>query len=142
VPSASHSVTINRPASEVFAFVADGENAPRWRSGVLDIQRVSGQGVRAVYPAGRPWSRRAPRRRRLPGHGLPAGHAAGVRDHRGTGAPHWRVPPARGRRRHDADAVAAGRPCGREGAVHVRLVQKTMDAEVAAIDNVKRLLEP
>jgi uncharacterized membrane protein len=40
VPSASHSVTINRPASEVFAFVADGENAPRWRSGVLDIQRV------------------------------------------------------------------------------------------------------
>ena len=59
MPSASHSVTINRSASEVFAFVADGENAPRWRSGVLDIQRVSGHGVGAVYrqgvrgPAGR-----------------------------------------------------------------------------------------
>jgi hypothetical protein len=59
VPSASHSVTINRSASEVFAFVADGEDAPRWRSGVLDIQRVSGHGVGAVYrqgvrgPAGR-----------------------------------------------------------------------------------------
>jgi Polyketide cyclase / dehydrase and lipid transport len=48
MPSASHSVVINRPASEVFAFVADGENAPRWRTGVLDIQRESGQGVGAV----------------------------------------------------------------------------------------------
>jgi hypothetical protein len=50
VPSASHSVTINRSVSEVFA--ADGENAPRWGSGVLDIQRVSGRGVGAVYRQG------------------------------------------------------------------------------------------
>jgi hypothetical protein len=49
VPSASQSVTINRPASDVFAFVADGENEPKWRPGVLDIQHVSGQGVGAVY---------------------------------------------------------------------------------------------
>jgi Polyketide cyclase / dehydrase and lipid transport len=52
VPSASHSVRISRPASEVFAFVAEGENAPRWRTGVLDIQQVSGQGVGAVYRQG------------------------------------------------------------------------------------------
>jgi uncharacterized membrane protein len=52
VPAASHSVTVNRPASEVFAFVADGENEPSWRPGVLDIRRVSGEGVGAVYRQG------------------------------------------------------------------------------------------
>jgi uncharacterized protein YndB with AHSA1/START domain len=36
----------------VFAFVADGENAGKWRSGVLDAQRVSGTGVGAVYRQG------------------------------------------------------------------------------------------
>lgn len=52
MPSARHQVAINRPASEVFAFVAEGENAPRWRSGVQHIQRVSGRGAGAVYRQG------------------------------------------------------------------------------------------
>lgn len=29
---------------EVFALVTDGMNAPKWRSGVLDIERVTGSG--------------------------------------------------------------------------------------------------
>jgi hypothetical protein len=49
MPSARHSVTINRSAAEVFAFLADGKNDRRWRRGVLDLQRVSGQGVGTVY---------------------------------------------------------------------------------------------
>ena len=52
MPSAQHSVTIKRPASEVFAFVADGSNAKQWRPGVLDVEHVSGDGVGAIYKQG------------------------------------------------------------------------------------------
>jgi uncharacterized protein YndB with AHSA1/START domain len=52
MPAAKNSVIIRRPVSEVFAFVTDGENASKWRSGVLDAQRVSGSGVGAVYRQG------------------------------------------------------------------------------------------
>jgi uncharacterized protein YndB with AHSA1/START domain len=53
-------VTVNRPAEDVFRFLADGTNNPKWRSGVLEISKVSGEGVGAVYkqvlrgPGGRP----------------------------------------------------------------------------------------
>lgn len=52
MPSATNSVTISRPLDEVFAFVADGTTAPRWRPGVLDISLVSGDGPGAVYRQG------------------------------------------------------------------------------------------
>ena len=52
MPSATHSVTIARPIGEVFEFVADGERAPTWRTGVLDIRLVSGVGVGARYRQG------------------------------------------------------------------------------------------
>lgn len=35
------SVTIDRPAEEVFAFVSDHTNAPRWQSGLLEVRRVT-----------------------------------------------------------------------------------------------------
>jgi uncharacterized membrane protein len=52
MPSAQHSVSIRRPVSEVFAFVADGENAMRWRPGVLDVSHQSGEGLGAIYRQG------------------------------------------------------------------------------------------
>jgi len=52
MPSAQHSVTVSRPVGEVFAFVADGENARRWRPGVLDVVRQSGEGLGAIYRQG------------------------------------------------------------------------------------------
>lgn len=52
MPSAEHSVTVNRPVGEVFAFVAEGENAMRWRPGVLDVARQSGEGLGAIYRQG------------------------------------------------------------------------------------------
>jgi uncharacterized membrane protein len=52
VPSAQHSVLVQRPVGEVFTFVADGENAMRWRPGVLDVQRQSGEGLGAIYRQG------------------------------------------------------------------------------------------
>ncbi|HEX9039030.1 MAG TPA: SRPBCC family protein [Ktedonobacterales bacterium] len=59
---AENSVTIARPASEVYAFLLDGENNPRWRPAVLSITREPGSpdGVGAIYrqqlkgPGGRP----------------------------------------------------------------------------------------
>jgi uncharacterized protein YndB with AHSA1/START domain len=50
--SAEREVTIARPVAEVFAFVADGLNAPRWRPGVMDISLASGTGLGAVYKQG------------------------------------------------------------------------------------------
>ncbi|MCZ7570174.1 MAG: SRPBCC family protein [Ardenticatenaceae bacterium] len=35
------SVTVNRPVEEVFAFVADQTNAPRWQSGLLEVRRMT-----------------------------------------------------------------------------------------------------
>ena len=52
MPSASNSVTINRPIDEVFAFVADGLNGPKWRRGIVDIAHASGQGVGTTYRQG------------------------------------------------------------------------------------------
>jgi uncharacterized protein YndB with AHSA1/START domain len=52
MPSAQHSVVIRRRVGEVFAFVADGENAMRWRPGVLDVSRQSGEGLGAIYRQG------------------------------------------------------------------------------------------
>src|ERR671930_463884 len=47
--SAERTITINRPVDEVFTFVADGRNARQWRSGVLDVDLVSGSGLGARY---------------------------------------------------------------------------------------------
>jgi uncharacterized protein YndB with AHSA1/START domain len=52
MPSAQRTITIRRPVSEVFAFVADGLNGPKWRPGILDIAHASGEGVGAVYTQG------------------------------------------------------------------------------------------
>jgi uncharacterized protein YndB with AHSA1/START domain len=52
VPAAQRTIEIGRPPADVFAFVADGTTAPKWRSGVLDVAKVSGDGVGAVYRQG------------------------------------------------------------------------------------------
>lgn len=41
MPHAEHTVTIERPAREVFAFLADGTNNPAWRTGIVEIRRTS-----------------------------------------------------------------------------------------------------
>ncbi len=49
MPHAEHSVTIDRPAADVFNYLADGEKCTEWRSGVIEIKRVSGEGAGAQY---------------------------------------------------------------------------------------------
>ncbi|HEX3316411.1 MAG TPA: SRPBCC family protein [Solirubrobacteraceae bacterium] len=52
MPEASRSTVIARPQDEVFAFLADGENDRRWRRGVVDVGRRSGEGRGAIYEQG------------------------------------------------------------------------------------------
>jgi hypothetical protein len=40
MPEARHEVTIRKPASEVFGFIADGLNGPKWRSVDSDAQTI------------------------------------------------------------------------------------------------------
>lgn len=50
MPHAENTVTVDRPIGDVFAFLADGTNNPRWRAGVLSIERTSaGDGAGAAY---------------------------------------------------------------------------------------------
>ncbi len=51
---AESSIIIDRPAGEVYDFLLDGTNNPRWRKGVLDIGKVPGTpaGVGAAFKQG------------------------------------------------------------------------------------------
>jgi len=49
MPSASRTILINRPITELFAFFADAENDPSWRSGVKEIQRQGELGAGTRY---------------------------------------------------------------------------------------------
>jgi uncharacterized protein YndB with AHSA1/START domain len=50
MPAAEHTVTVERPIEDVFAFLVDGTNNPRWRSGVRHIERTSAEdGPGATY---------------------------------------------------------------------------------------------
>jgi hypothetical protein len=46
---ASQVTTVDRPIAEVFAFLADGLNDPKWRPDVTSISHVSGSGVGTIY---------------------------------------------------------------------------------------------
>jgi uncharacterized membrane protein len=141
MPSAKHEVTITRPVAEVFAFVADGLNAPRWRPGVVDVASVSGAGLGAVYKQGV----KGPGGRRIDAD--------------------YRITAYEPNRRLAFEAIAGPvRPTGQfdfddaDGATRLRFalqadlsgikkllmggaVQKTMDAEVAATERLKQVLE-
>ena len=50
MPHAENTVTIDRPIEDVFAYLADGTNNPHWRSGVVSIERASGDdGLGTTY---------------------------------------------------------------------------------------------
>ena len=142
MPSASRTITINRPIADVFAFVAEGENGPKWRSAHIDIRHESGQSVGAIY------------RQTVPG---PGGRQVAA-DYEVTA---WQAP-----NRMAFEAIAGPvRPTGEyvlesagEGATKLTFsleaqiggwkrllmggaVQKTMDAEMAALDRLKAVLE-
>jgi uncharacterized membrane protein len=140
--SASHSVTVNRNASDVFAFVANGENAPRWRSGVLDVKRESGEGVGTVYRQGV----RGPGGRRVAAdYEITSYQPDTLLAFKTIAGP---VRPTGEFRLEEVGGATTLRMSLRADLAGVKrllmsgMVQKTMNAEVAAIDNLKRIMEP
>ena len=141
MPSAQHSVSIRRPVDEVFAFVADGENATRWRPGVLDVSRESGEGMGAIYRQGV----RGPGGRRIPAdYEITAfepnrriGFQAIAGPVRPTGEYQFDPDGDGTRVSFSLDAVVTGWKRLLMG----RAVQSTMDAEMRNLETLKSLLE-
>ena len=138
---ASYSVTINRPIEDVFAFIADGERCPEWRPGVIDIKRISGEGVGTKYAQGvsGPMGRR-----------IAADYEVTVFQPSSWLEFETTTGPARPHGRYDLAAVAGGtrltfsldaQLTGLRKLVMGSMVQKTMDSEVRNLDNAKRILE-
>ena len=140
MPSASNEIIINRPREDVFAFLADPENDPQWRSGVLDLERVSGSGIGARYaqgvkgPGGRRISADIEITELIPGE---------------TIAFHTLSGPVRPRGRYQLTAVDGGTRVRFELEANVKglrrliapMVQKTMNKEVGQLDRLKRVIE-
>jgi len=134
-------VTIRRPASEVFAFIADGLNGPKWRSGITDIALVSGSGLGATYKQG------------VKG---PGGRRVDADYRVTTYEPNTRLAfeaiagPVRPKGEYLLEQVADGTRLrfgleaelgGIKRLLMSGAVQKTMDAEVEATEKLKSLLE-
>jgi uncharacterized protein YndB with AHSA1/START domain len=145
MPHATYSVTINRPVADVFAYVADGEKCTEWRPGVVDIARATGAmdggvGTRYLQGVKGPMGRRVRADYEItvyePNDRLEFQTVAG------PARPHGRYDFAQSadggtRLTFTLDAELSGvRKLLMAGAV-----QKTMDAEVRTLDNLKRQLE-
>jgi carbon monoxide dehydrogenase subunit G len=141
MPTATHSVSIGRPIEDVFAFIADGERCPESRSGVLDIKRVSGDGVGTRYAQGV----RGPMGRRVAADYEISAYEPNRRvEFQATAGP------VRPHGRYDLEAADGGTRLtftldAQLGGIRRLLMgstfQRTMDAEVAALDNVNRTME-
>ena len=139
--SAQRTITIHRPVADVFAYIANGENARRYRAAVLDVAHGSGEGVGAVFKQGV----KGPGGRRIaadyevtayePSRRLAFKAIAGPV--RPTGE--WRLAEV-------ADGTELTFSLNAEIGGIAKLVmggavQRTMDAEMGALDALKQILE-
>lgn len=141
MPAASSSITIERPAADVFAYVANGLNGPKWRPGILDIGLASGEGLGAVYRQGvkGPGGRRIAADYEYTAYEPPRRLAfkAIAGPIRPTGE--YAFEDLDGRTRLTFSlAVTLG---GFQRLLMGSAVQKTMDAEVASLARLKAVLE-
>jgi uncharacterized protein YndB with AHSA1/START domain len=139
--AAQRSIVINRPNQDVWAFIADGANAPKWRPGVLDVAHLSGQGLGETWKQGvkGPGGRRIdadyeitawepPQRlafKAIAGPVRPRGEYRLVPDGAGT----------------QLTFSLEAELSGWKKLVMGGAVQSTMDAEVANLDRLKAVLE-
>jgi uncharacterized protein YndB with AHSA1/START domain len=141
MPSAEHSVSIRRPIGEVFAFVADGENAKRWRPGVLDVQHQSGDGLGAIYRQGV----KGPGGRRIPADYEVTAYEPDRRiAFRAIAGPVRPTGEYRFASEGDATTLSLALDAtltGWKRLVMGRAVQSTMEAEVRNLETLKSILE-
>ena len=142
MPSAKHSVVIDRPVHEVFVYVADGTTSPAWRASVKDIKLVAGTPgtVGAKYEQGM----------KGPGGRIAADYeiVEAVPDR--LLAFQVIAGPARPRGRYQFEPVGEGtrvtfeldwEPKGIKEKLMAPMVARTMPGEVATLDELKRVLE-
>ena len=141
MPSASRTILINRPIADVFAFFADAENDPQWRSGVKEIKRQGELGVGTRYlqrvsgPAGRAITADIEVTAFEPNsHVAFKGIAGPVRPH---GHYEFRDQVTSTEVTFTLDVQISGI----KGLFMGSAVQRTMDAEVAGLDRAKDVLE-
>ena len=141
MPQASYSVVITRPIDAVFAFIADGERCPEWRTVVSDIKRVSGDGVGARYAQGI----KGPMGRRVA-----ADYEVTVFEPPRRLEFQTITGPARPHGRYDLEPVDGGTRLtfsldatlgGVQRLLLGSMVQRTMDSEVRMLESAKRILE-
>lgn len=138
---AEHRVTIQRPAPDVFAYLADGEKCTEWRSGVIEIKKVSGDGVGAHYkqsvrgPGGRAIAADYTITECTPNTVL-AFHATA-----GPVRPHGRYELAESDGSTTVTFSLDADLTGIKKLLMSGMVTKTMAAEVQAIEKVKTILE-
>ncbi len=141
MPQAQHTVTIRRPVEAVFDFVADGENCPQWRPGVLDIKRISGDGVGTTYRQGV----RGPMGRRIA-----ADYRVTVLEPNRVLAFETIAGPVRPRGRYEFEPHNGSTRLtfsletelsGLTRLLMGSMVSRTMASEVMTLDNLKRILE-
>lgn len=140
MPKATSEIVIKCPPADVFAFLADPENDPQWRSGVLDLKRVSGSGLGARYVQGV----KGPGGRRIPADieitELTPGEAIAFQTVAG---------PLRPRGRYVLETADGGTRVRFELEADVRgvkrliapMVQKTMNNEVRQLEALKQVIE-
>jgi len=141
MPHAQHTVTISRPPLEVFTYLADGETCTQWRRGVIAVHHLSGSGVGAKYQQ----TVRGPG-----GRGIPADYEITEYTPNVLIAFQVSAGPVRPRGRYEfeeGDGVTTVTFTldvelrGFKRLVMSGMVSKTMADEVAALDNVKAILE-
>jgi uncharacterized protein YndB with AHSA1/START domain len=141
MPKAQRSILIRRPIDEVFAFVGDGTTAPRWRPGVLDVEHVAGAGVGETWRQGvkGPGGRRVAADYEITEWNPPRSMAfrATAGPVRPTGSYHLASEDGGTRLTFSLEAEIGGW----KRFVMGGMVQSTMDAEMAALDRLKAVLE-
>ena len=142
MPHADHTVVIERPVSEVYAYVADGTTATAWRPSVQDVRLVAGEkgAVGARYAQGM----------KGPGGRIAADYeiVEAVPDRvlafqvtAGPARPHGRyefAPSGNGTR---VTFSLDWEPKGIKEKLMSPMVARTMPGEVATLDNLKKVLE-
>jgi carbon monoxide dehydrogenase subunit G len=136
VPGASNEVVVDRPAADVFAFLGNAENDAKWRPGVIAITRESETTYRQSVkgPGGRSISADVEITDSRPNELIAFRATSGPVRPRGR---YVLSPEGDGTRvRFELEAELGGLK-----RLMAPMVQKTMNSEVAALANLKRVLE-
>jgi uncharacterized membrane protein len=142
MPNAEHTVTIDRPIDEVFAYLSDGHNNPHWRSAVVEIERTSparGNGATYRQVVKGPGGRRIPADYRITVYSPPRELTFQVTAGPARPAGRFRLAEA-GPGRTTISFSLDLKPTGLTRLISP-MITKTMRAEVTQLDQLKAELE-